>query len=404
MSLDEEASLPPVQPLAELLRNAGSLTHPDGPVGQPTKRRRLRPEVLDIQLTKPVTGHGPSSIDCLQFHPYHPLLLSAGPASTICLHHISPNPPNPNPLLTSLHVKKTPLHSVAFRPPQTQLASPLSSDDTTIYLSSRRRYFHTWALSTGTITKITRPLMASKSPHYSSAQRTMESFHLSPCGRYIGFIGSARKGGGSINILSTTTHQLFCSCRIDSMGGVADFAWWRDGNGISVAGKNGEVSEFDICDRRVVGRWMEEGAVGTTVIALGGEMGRKGLGGDRYIAVGSSSGIVNIYDRTSWSSPSKGSSEPSIPRKPKPLRSLMNLTTPISHLVFASDGQMLVMASRWKKDALRLVHLPSCTTYANWPTDRTPLGRISSVALSPDGGYLAVANEQGKIRLWEIRG
>jgi U3 small nucleolar RNA-associated protein 18 len=61
------------------------------------------------------------------------------------------------------------------------------------------------------------------------------------------------------------------------------------------------------------------------------------------------------------------------------------------------------MASRWKRDALRIVHLPSCTVYRNWPTDRTALGRVSSVALSPDGGLLAVGNEQGKIRLWEIR-
>jgi U3 small nucleolar RNA-associated protein 18 len=33
---------------------------------------------------------------------------------------------------------------------------------------------------------------------------------------------------------------------------------------------------------------------------------------------------------------------------------LDQLTTPISHLVFAPDGQFLVMASRWKRDALRL--------------------------------------------------
>jgi len=64
---------------------------------------------------------------------------------------------------------------------------------------------------------------------------------------------------------------------------------------------------------------------------------------------------------------------------------------------------MLVMASRWKKNALRLIHLPSCTVYRNWPTDKTPLGRVSSVALSLDGGLLAVGNEQGKIRLWETR-
>jgi U3 small nucleolar RNA-associated protein 18 len=397
----------PTQALSELLRSAGSLIQPASSSNQPTKHRKLRPEVLDIQRTKDITNKGPSSVDSLQFHPYYPLILSSGPSSTISIHHISPHPPNPNPLLTSLHVKSTPLHTTAFLPPinPDTFSDAILSDSTTIYLSSRRRYFHTWSLATGSITKIARPFTTT--PHLRNAQRTTESFHLSPCGRYIGFVGSARKGGGYVNILSTTTTQWLCTCRIDSRGGVADFAWWQDGNGLVVAGKNGECSEYSVQERRVVLRWKDEGAVGTTVIALGGNTGSPSssdrLGGDRYVAVGSSSGIVNIYDRSDHLTTHE-SQQPSAFSTPNPLRSLTHLTTPTSHLTFGTDGQLLVMASRWKKDALRLVHLPSCTVYRNWPTDKTPLGRVSSVALSPDGGMLAVGNEQGAVRLWEIRG
>lgn len=420
MSLDDDSlEQSPTKALADLLRSAGSLSQTTSSPRQPSKRRKLRPEVLDIQRTKDITAKGPSSVDSLQFHPYYPLLLSSGPSSTISIHHISPHAPNPNPLLTSLHVKNTPLHTAAFLPPSNPDPSTdtLPSDSTTIYLSSRRRYFHTWSLSTSTITKIARPFTSS--PHLCTTQRTTESFHLSPCGRYIGFVGSARKGGGCINVLSTQSTQWLATCRIDSRGGVADFAWWRDGNGFVVVGKNGECSEYDIEERSVVGRWRDEGAVGTTVIALGGSSssgsgGREGrlLGGDRWVAVGSSSGIVNIYDRREWSNSNNNttsqfasSSSPAlnIAPNPTPLRTLTHLTTPTSHLRFSFDGQMLVMASRWKKDALRLIHLPSCTVYRNWPTDKTPLGRISSVAFSPDGGLLAVGNEQGAIRLWEIR-
>jgi U3 small nucleolar RNA-associated protein 18 len=426
MSLDDDLlEQSPTKALADLLHSAGSLMQTACSSQLPSRRRKLRPEVVDIQRTKDVVVKGPSSVDSLQFHPYYPLLLSSGPSSTISIHHISPHLPNPNPLLTSLHVKNTPLHSTAFLPPSTQdpasATTPL--DSTTIYLSSRRRYFHTWSLSTGTITKISRPFTSS--PHLRTTQRTTESFHLSPCGRYIGFIGSARKGGGYVNVLSTITTQWLCTCRVDSRGGVADFAWWKDGNGFVVAGKNGECSEYDVQERRVLGRWIDEGAVGTTVIALGGssnssssggggrEEGSR-LGGDRWVAVGSSSGIVNIYDRREWStnntrqqqpqpSSSSAAAHTSIPGTPTPLRTLTQLTTPTSHLRFSPDGQMLVMASRWKKDALRLIHLPSCTVYRNWPTDKTPLGRVASVALSPDGGLLAVGNEQGAVRLWEIK-
>lgn len=187
-------------------------------------------------------------------------------------------------------------------------------------------------------------------------EKTMERFKLSPCGRYVGLIGSARKGGGLINVLNSGTAQWIAQVRIDSRGGVADFAWWSDGDGMTVAGKNGEISEWDGRQRRIIARWVDEGAVGTTVLNLGGSSsGPKHLGGDRWVAVGSSSGVVNIYDRREWkSSPSSTQQQVDIPQHPKPVRALDHLTTPVSHLVFSPDGQLLVMASRWKRDALKL--------------------------------------------------
>ncbi|KIX03574.1 uncharacterized protein Z518_07127 [Rhinocladiella mackenziei CBS 650.93] len=404
---DGEEPLLSAQPLAELLRTSGSLVRTTEQSTKPGSKgvRKLRTEVVDIQRCQDVAGPGPSAIDTLQFHPDYPLLLSAGPSSTITLYHVSPQSPHPNPILTSLHVKGTPLHTVAFCRPRPQHVhrekqndnETDSHDQTRIFLSSRRRYFHTWSLSTGTVTKVTRALYGPA----RKEQRTMESFKISPCGRYMGLIGSSKKGGGSINVLSTESMQLVCSCRIDSRGGVADFAWWRDGNGFAVVGKNGEVSEYDIETRRVMARWVDEGAVGTTVIALGGDMGWASRGRSRWVAIGSSSGIVNLYDRRGWIG--KTAEDVRVDQRPRPARVLDQLTTPISHLEFSDDGQMLVMSSKWKKNALRLIHFPSCTLYRNWPTDKTPLGRISAVSFSPGGRYLAVANEQGKIRLWEIR-
>ena len=414
--MDDNDSVPSVKPLSELLRSAESLTKQSSSSGQ---RLKLRPEVIDIQRNKDIVSSSPSSIDTLQFHPHYPLLLTAGPSSTVSLYHISPHPPNPNPLLTSLHLTKTPLRTAAFCVPPNSSPSELDADQTRIFLSSRRRFFHTWSLSSGAITKVSRALTS-----FRHEQHTTESFKISPCGRYMGLISSSRKDGGTINVLSTESMQWICSCRVDSAGGIADFDWWVDGNGLAVAGKNGEVSEYSVAERRTVGRWMDEGAVGTTVIAVGGG-GEKGE--TRWVAVGSSSGIVNIYDRRTLSfsaifsdkpaspsaetSTSKTTSKPttagfsaSATHRPTPTKTLDHLTTPTSHLLFASQSQYLVIASRWKKNALRLVHLPSCTVYRNWPTDKTPLGRVTSAATSRDGGWLAVGNEAGRVGLWEIRG
>jgi U3 small nucleolar RNA-associated protein 18 len=240
----------------------------------------------------------------------------------------------------------------------------------------------------------------------------MEYFSLSPDGAFMALRGSSKKGGGIINILDASTLQWVCQARIDSRGGLADFAWWGDGKGLTIAGKNGEITEFDVYSQRIIGRWIDEGAVGCTVISLGGKSGRDNwLGGDRWVAVGSSSGIVNIYDRRLWT-PDHDDANSGIPRNPSPTRVMEQLTTPVSHLTFSHDGQILAMASRWKHDALRLVHLPSCTVFKNWPTDKTPLGSITSVAWgrpreedSKEGALalLSVGMESGRIRLWEVR-
>ncbi len=387
------------QPLAKLLQSTTGFIQPTVSTGS-SARKRLRPEVIDIQRTKDVSGVQPvsfpqpsphsttprklitqkSAITSLAFHPSNPLLLTSGPSSTLSLHHVSPHPPQPNPLLTSLHIRRNPLTTSVFLPTQ----------GNKIFFSGRRRYFHVWDLQTGKFEKVSRVY------GHQDEQKSMERFKLSPCGRWIGLVGSGRKGGGLINVLDAGTRQWVAEVRVEGKGGVADFAWWGDGNGMVIIGKGGEAVEWDGREKIVVGRWVDEGAVGTTVVALGGKgTGAQSFGADRWIAVGSSSGIVNIYDRRTWDS--------SIPATPKPVRAFDQLTTPTSHLEFSPDGQVLVMASRWKRDALRLVHLPSCTVYRNWPTSSTPLGRITAVAFAPNSEMLALANEQGKIRLWEIR-
>ncbi|KAL8821153.1 MAG: hypothetical protein Q9223_000753 [Gallowayella weberi] len=359
-------------PLATLLQQPKSLLSSEQKTAK--GKRKLRPKVIDMQRAKDVGVAQPSAITSLDFHPHHPLLISSGPASTISLYHVAPSSVHPNPLLTALHVHSTPLHVSIFQPP----------NGSKILFAGRRRYFHAWDLSSGRISKVSRVY------GHQNEQKSMERFKISPCGRWMGLVGSPRKGGGLINVLDAHTTQWVAEVQVESKGGIADFDWWGDGEGITAIGKGGEAVEWDGRQNRIVGRWVDEGAVGTTVLAIGGRgSGAKALGGDRWVAVGSSVGIVNIYDRRHWASGN-------VPANPKPTRAFDQLTTATSHLAFSPDGQLMLMASRWKRDALRLV-------YQNWPTSSTPLGIITAVAFAPFSEMLAVANEQGKITLWEIR-
>ena len=395
---DEELS---AQPLAKLLRSTAPLTR----TGQ-GKRAKLRAEVLDIQRTKDIPGTQPvrstpsyldladipqSAVASLQFHPQYPVLVSSGPASTVYLHHVDASATPPHPLLTSLHVRSTPLASTAF-----------DAAGERVFFSGRRRFYHAWTLASGAVAKVSRVY------GQQAEQRSMEELKPSPCGRWLGVVGTARKaGGGTVNVLDAHTSQWLAAARVDSPGGVADFAWWRTGDGFAAAGRAGDVVEYSVVERRAVATWKDAGGVGTTTIALGGAGGPGVLGSDRWVVLGSTSGIVNMYDRRAWpsssSSPSEGGERPPAPPLPTPTRTLAQLTTPISALCFAADGQLLALASRWKKDALRLVHLPSCSVYRNWPTSATPLGRVTAVAWAPDSRTLAVGTESGKIRLWEVR-
>ncbi|KAF2759960.1 WD40 repeat-like protein [Pseudovirgaria hyperparasitica] len=420
MDVDEELS---AQPLAKLLQDSDALTK--GPNGRNTKKRKLAAEKINISRLKDVPGEQPSSISSLSFHPTYPLLLSSGIAKTAWLHHILPYPPLPNPLVTSLHIPGQPLDTVSFHP---------SPTDTRVFLSSRRRHFHIWDLPSGNITKANHALSTDRE------QQTMDRFKISPCGKYIAFAGPITKSSGAVTIVSAITSQLVTHARIESS--LADFAWWADGSGLSIVGTGGEVSEYSLLDRRFTAVWQDEGALHITTIALGGRSGHDDFfGGDRWIAIGSRSGIVNIYDRTAWlpgkqqkqqqkqkqqqqqhrPAPSKPTdSHPTtlIPRRPTPKKSLDNLVTTITCLAFAPDGQVLAMASRGKKDALRLVHLPSCSVFQNWPTQNTPLGRVTALAwthgsvLAEGEGagegrgtglyVMAVGNERGQIKLWEV--
>ncbi|KAL9017950.1 MAG: hypothetical protein Q9185_004741 [Variospora sp. 1 TL-2023] len=256
-----------VPPLAKLLQTPGAFvqvkTHSS------TGKRKLRPELIDMQRTKDVGSTQPSAITSLDFHPNYPLLLSSGPASTVFLHHISSQPPNPNPLLTSLHISSTPLTTTVFQPP----------NGTKILFAGRRRYFHSWDLSSGRVEKVSRLY------GHQQEQKSMERFKLSSCGRWMALAGSPRKGGGVINVLNAHTMQWVAEVRVEGKGGIADFEWWGDGEGLMVLGKGGEAVEWDGRQKKIVGRWVDEGAVGTTIVAMGGRGGgAKDLGADKWVA------------------------------------------------------------------------------------------------------------------------
>ena len=311
------------------------------------------------------------AIQAISFHPTHPILLTAGFDKTIRLFQIDGKTNN---FITSYFLKNCPIMHSQFFP---------QADRNIIYAAGRRKYMNKVNLNTGEIEKISRMY------GHEQVQKSFESFKISPAGSFIGLIGNS----GWFNLINGTTGQWIKGFKVE--GTVVDFDFAFDESFVVVVNSAGDVWEFELkgklsskSENKILRKWSDDGGIGITKIKLGGR------NNSRWLAIGSNTGVVNLYDRQSFNSTTT--------TQPKPFKTVENLVTSISSLVFNPDGQLLAIASRGKRDAFKLVHLPSGSVYSNWPTSGTPLGKVTSAVFSPNNEILAIGNEAGKVTLWRL--
>lgn len=326
----------------------------------------LPPNNLNILRLKDanIARRARSGIQSMAFHPSHPLLLTGGFDRTLRIYHIDGKA---NRFVSLVHFRDMPITTCLFVSGQ---------DSNLVYAAGRRRYMHRWDIATGEVEKILRMYGQDK------LQKSFEYFKISPKGTTIALRGES----GWVNTVSGTTGQFVKGYKVD--GHVADFAYTHDESTLIVANNAGTIWEFDCtsASTSAIRKWTDVGAVAVSKIALGGA-------GDRWLAVGTKSGIVNLFDRLSCYTTGD---------QPKPFKEVGNLVTEVTGLTFAPDGQILCISSLQKKDALKLVHLPLGTVFANWPTSGTPLGRVTIAEFSPDNQMLAIGSDNGKITLWRL--
>ncbi|CAK9442066.1 uncharacterized protein LODBEIA_P58380 [Lodderomyces beijingensis] len=338
-----------------------------------TKQLKLiSPTRISITRLKDATYQklSKAAIQAISFHPTHSILLTAGFDKTIRLYQIDGKTNN---FMTSYFLRNCPIMACQFLP---------QPDQNMIYAAGRRKYMNKINLNTGEVEKISRMY------GHEQQQKSFESFKISSGGKFIGMVGNS----GWFNLVNAATGQWIKGFKIE--GTVVDFDFAYDESFVAVVNSAGDVWEFELLgklssksENKTIRKWSDDGGVGITRIKLGG------WNSSRWVAIGSNNGIVNLYDRSTFTSDKIS---------PKPFKTVENLVTSISSLVFNADGQLLAIASRGKRDAFKLVHLPSGSVYSNWPTSGTPLGKVTSVAFSPNNEILAVGNEAGKVTLWRL--
>ncbi|KIK02674.1 hypothetical protein K443DRAFT_677402 [Laccaria amethystina LaAM-08-1] len=352
-----------------------------------------------------VQGSGNGEVRVLAFHPSPavPVLCVASADRRVRLFNVDGHL---NPLLTTLHLPNLPLTS-----PTSALFHPRG---TSILLSGPRPFFYTYDLQTGTSAHHARGLwgttFGSISDNTSSVSsrrkrgsgstadkgEAMSLTAFSPSGELLAVAG--RNGYIHLVDWKSGAGQVIDSLKCASSGGGGGIhgVWWNAAGSddhLTVLTGDAEVYLWDVGQRRCVRRWKDEGGFRGAGRALAGT-----AAGNGYLAVGANTGFVNLYGSESFSSDGFN-----LNANPKPVKTIGNLTTAISTLRFNHDAQILAVASKEKKDSMRMIHLPTATSFSNWPTSSTPLGHVSAIDFSARSEYVAIGNTKGRVLLYHLK-
>mmetsp|Transcript_26198 Transcript_26198/g.25053 ORF Transcript_26198/g.25053 Transcript_26198/m.25053 type:complete len:606 (-) Transcript_26198:36-1853(-) len=301
-----------------------------------------------------------STVQSVQFHPASdedaPLLLTAGLDKTLRFFRVNEEA---NEKIHGVIFPKLPIHKASFL-----------GDTGSVVVTGRRPFFYIYNAEAGKIDLIPKI--------HGREDKSLENFTTSPDGSLIAFIGN----DGFIILLETKTKMWVANLKIN--GSVRALAFTPDGDFLLASGSDSEVYRWDIRSKRCVDRFRNEDGTITSALSVS----------SRFLAVGAESGVVNIYDG--------GRSNSGYETMRKPIKSIMNLQTSIDLMKFNHDGQILAMSSHREKNSLKLLHVPTQTIFANWPTSKTPLHYVSSLDFSPSSKFMAIGNDKGKCLLYKL--
>lgn len=296
-----------------------------------------------------------SIVKSVHWHPSSRVMLTAGLDKTLRIFNVDGKL---NQKVQSIIIKDMPIYKARF-----------THDGSEVILSGRRKFFYSYDLEAGVISKV--PGIRGRE------EKSFESFTLSPDNKLITFTGK----DGDLVMVSKESKQLIGTMKMNGTVGCVSYS--DNGLYMHSAGGDGEVYTWDLRTRRCLNKFTDDGALKTTALATCKD----------YYATGSQTGILNLY---------RGIDSATAVSSPQPAKILSNLTTYIDNCTFTRDGQLLAYSSRTKKDQLRVVHLPSMRVFSNWPTSQTPLSYVQCMDFSPNGGYLCIGNDKGKALLYRL--
>lgn len=245
----------------------------------------------------------------------------------------------------------------------------LTRDGNEAIFGGSHNYFYTYDLLAGKTQRVFLPKVVTK----------VREFELSPCGRFIAVIGRF----GEVHLLDAATKELICTLKQEHL--VVSVAFSRDSKRLFTHSVDSEVVVYDIGEERQLHRFVDDGCINGSGVTVSADQ--------QLIAAASLQGVVNVYNYA----------EALTQRTPRPVKTLFNLTTPITALRFNHSTEMLAFASKEVPDAMKIAHFPSGTVFQNFPGNLSNLGKPNVVRFSPQSGFMAVAGHNEKVFLYRLK-
>lgn len=297
-------------------------------------------------------------ISSVQFHPCAQVVMVAALDNSVSLFQVDGKT---NPKIQSIYLEKFPIFKACFS----------ANGEEVLATSTHSKVLYVYDMLAGKLIPVHQVR--------GLKEKIVRSFEVSPDGSFLLINGVA----GYFHLLSMKTRELISSMKIN--GRIAASTFSSDSKKVFASSADGEVYVWDVNSRKCLNRFVDEGSLYGLSIATS----RNG----QYVACGSNCGVVNIYNQDSCLQETN----------PKPIKAIMNLVTGVTSLTFNSTSEILAVASEKMKEAVRLVHLPSCTVFSNFPViKKKNISLVHTMDFSPRSGYFVLGNEKGKAPMYRL--
>lgn len=336
------------------------------PIIEGSKTETLPSEIIKLSKAAvlPLESRHNCVIQAIDFHRNNETLLTSGLDKTIKIFNLSKvfetNKYELRPMKT-LYTKNLPILTAKF-----------NNSYNEILATGLKKYLLSFDLVKESFDK--------SSPSFITArlENKIKSFALSPDEQTIALFGHNQY----VMMVSAKTKQLLYEFRLNSECSSVCFS--PDSDYLFTSTEDGNIYQWDLNTRKIAEMFHDTGSFKTTCIDFSND--------GNYLVAGNSAGIANIY----------GFNKLSKTIDKTLLKEIDNLTTSLDNVKFNPRGEIMAITSKWKRNAIRLVHVPTQTVFSNWPNFRTKLSYLNKVCFSGNSRYMALGNDIGNVIVYNF--